>query len=100
MARMQILELPQVEEPDGYRTPFALVLDQCEPSEYEYMAPHLDAFVRAVGAAAAYVTPGTIDIPANDHTAFIERDEEQDTEVLSLASLIQVDPHSMRDYRR
>ncbi|MEU0940315.1 hypothetical protein [Embleya sp. NPDC005971] len=77
MPRIQILELPRVEFADGtYRTPFVLVLDQCDPAAYELEAPHLDAFKRAVGAAAVYATPGTIDIPANDHRP-VERDQEE-----------------------
>lgn len=79
MPRIQILELPQVEEADGtYRTPFVLIIDQCEPSDYEITTPHLDTFKRAVGATAIYATPNTIEIPANDLSAYAQHEEAEE----------------------
>ncbi|MEU4967789.1 hypothetical protein [Streptomyces smyrnaeus] len=73
MARLQILELPEVERADGtHETPFALVLDQTVP-ERVVLAPgtgkvldRWEEFAGRMGARAVIVTPETVDIPAND----------------------------------
>ncbi|WP_019357990.1 hypothetical protein [Streptomyces sp. AA1529] len=74
MARLQILELP--EGPDDTRPPFALVVDQTVP-ERVVLAPgtgkvldRWEEFAGRMGARAVIVTPETVDIPANDHTAY------------------------------
>jgi len=71
MPRIQILELPQVEFADGtYRTPFMLIIDQCDPMTHGYDAGALVALKKESGATGVYATSNTIDIPANDHTAY------------------------------
>lgn len=83
MARLQILELPDVERSDGtYETPFVLVIDQAngtilsslreqasrgvdDPLAYNPVADQ-------IGATAVLVFDETIDIPANDLTAYSE----------------------------
>lgn len=70
MPRIQILELPQVEEPSGvYRTPFVVIIDQCDPVTHGLDAGTLAALKKETGATGVYATSNTIDIPANDLTA-------------------------------
>jgi hypothetical protein len=68
MARLQILELPEGSDDD--RTPFVLVVDECQPQR---VALGLDAPWRdywqdiagKIGARGVIVTPDTVDIPSN-----------------------------------
>lgn len=73
MARLQILELP--EGPDDSRPPFVLVVDQCEPQrlvigmDQQWRDPW-QMVADQVGARGVIVTPETVEIPANDVTAY------------------------------
>lgn len=75
MARLQILELPEGTNDD--RPPFVLVVDQYEPQRY-ILGPDqpepIDQFqgiAEKIGARAVLVFEDTIDIPANDTTAYL-----------------------------
>jgi hypothetical protein len=78
MARLQILELPA--GPDDDRPPFILVLDQIADDESERIIASHDSFsgaAKAAGASAVVVFHGmTVDIPANDTTAYLAHGEE------------------------
>ena len=79
MARLQILELPEGSNDD--RPPFVLVIDQADDDLYADLAPtdtdgheqsrsaHL---AEQLGARAVLCFHGTIDIPANDTTAYLD----------------------------
>ncbi|GAP46881.1 hypothetical protein [Streptomyces azureus] len=75
MARLQILELP--EGAGDERPPFVLVVDQYEPQRY-ILGPDqpepVDQFAgiaERIGARAVLVFEETIDIPANDASAYL-----------------------------
>ncbi|MBQ1165208.1 hypothetical protein KBZ21_45290, partial [Streptomyces sp. A73] len=72
-----ILELPEVERADGtYETPFALVVDQAGPTlvdETGRLGEGLQQTLREqLGARAVLVFTETVDIPANDHSAYVQ----------------------------
>jgi len=73
MARLQILELP--EGVGDERPPFVLVVDQYVPQRYvlsggqEPREP-FEGVAEKIGARAVLVVAETVDIPANDHTAY------------------------------
>jgi hypothetical protein len=72
MARLQILELPEGSSDD--RPPFVLVVDQYEPPPYpaDVNDPGpFDAVAEKIGARAVLVFEDTVDIPANDTTAYL-----------------------------
>ncbi|MEV4783995.1 hypothetical protein AB0K53_00825 [Streptomyces tuirus] len=74
MARLQILELPEGSGDD--RPPFILVVDQCIPQRIALGAdaPYRDYWhdlADKIGARGVIVTPETVDIPANDTTAYL-----------------------------
>lgn len=77
MARLQILELPEGSGDD--RTPFVLVVDEYVPQRYildpDQSHPEpVDLFAgvaEQIGARAVLVFEETIDIPANDTTAYL-----------------------------
>jgi hypothetical protein len=74
MARLQVLELP--EGTDDERPPFVLVVDQCVPQRIALGAdaPYRDYWqdlAQQIGARGVIVTPETVDIPANDTTAYL-----------------------------
>jgi hypothetical protein len=74
MARLQILELPEGTGDD--RPPFVLVVDQCAPQRYvigldSSWQDHWQQLADKIGARGVIVTPETIDIPANDTTAYL-----------------------------
>ncbi|MFF9118268.1 hypothetical protein ACF09Y_22160 [Streptomyces massasporeus] len=73
MARLQILELPEGGGDD--RPPFVLVVDQVPRDEpaFEALRRDLEAngIVERTGARAVLVFEETIDIPANDTTAYL-----------------------------
>lgn len=73
MARLQILELPEGAGDD--RPPFILVVDQYTPQRIVLGAdaPYRDYWhdlAQQIGARGVIVTPETVDIPANDTTAY------------------------------
>ncbi|MGW3298492.1 hypothetical protein [Streptomyces rubiginosohelvolus] len=69
MARLQILELPEGAGDD--RPPFILVVDQYEPVEAtpSRLFRHQD-MAEQIGARSVLVFEDTIDIPANDTSAY------------------------------
>ncbi|MCX4605498.1 hypothetical protein OG402_34075 [Streptomyces anulatus] len=71
MARLQILELPEGTGDD--RPPFILVVDQYEPVEAtpSRLFRHQD-MAEQIGARAVLVFEETIDIPANDTSAYAQ----------------------------
>ncbi|KQX27554.1 hypothetical protein ASD97_24965 [Streptomyces sp. Root63] len=71
MARLQILELPEGAGDD--RPPFVLVIDQYEPVEAtpSRLFRHQD-MAEQTGARAVLVFEDTIDIPANDTSAYAQ----------------------------
>ncbi|MEH0627787.1 hypothetical protein [Streptomyces stelliscabiei] len=75
MARLQILELP--EGTGGDRPPFILVVDQALPERHVIVSGEIrvrsewDTLAETIGARGVIVTPETIDIPANDTTAYL-----------------------------
>jgi hypothetical protein len=73
MARLQILELPEGSGDD--RPPFVLVVDQCMPQRITLGAdaPYRDFWqdlADKIGARGVIVTPETVEIPANDTSAY------------------------------
>ncbi|WPO74016.1 hypothetical protein [Streptomyces sp. KN37] len=80
MARLQILELPEVFVGAASETPFILVIDQYEPPPYPgditEPAPY-DGIAEKIGARAVLVFEDAIDIPANDITAYLPEAEAQ-----------------------
>jgi len=73
MARLQILELPTIERPDGTEeTPFVLVIDQYEYPRYvlgadqEVPVFEWDGVAEKIGARQILVFAETVDIPANE----------------------------------
>jgi hypothetical protein len=69
MARLQILELPEGTGDD--RPPFVLVIDQVDDELAEDIARWPDDIAKRIGARQVLCFPGTIDIPANDTTAYL-----------------------------
>lgn len=73
MARLQILELPEGSGDD--RPPFVLVVDEVS---YPTVEAHLTAeawwqnLAQQIGARGCIVTDDSIDIPANDTTAYLK----------------------------
>ncbi|MEU2566614.1 MULTISPECIES: hypothetical protein [Streptomyces] len=82
MARLQILQLP--EGVDDNRPPFVLVVDQYVERRYitglDQPEPvsEFDGIAERIGARAVLVFEGeTVEIPANDTSAYLARTEEQ-----------------------
>jgi hypothetical protein len=80
MARLQILELPEGTGDD--RPPFVLVVDQYEPRRYmmgldqtQQSIDEFDGIPEKLGARAVLVFADTVDIPANDTTAYLAAHE-------------------------
>jgi hypothetical protein len=75
MARLQILELP--EGASDQRAPFVLVVDQYEPPPYpgEPWPQQFDGVAEKIGARAVLAFETTVDIPANDTTAYLAVDQ-------------------------
>ncbi|MFJ9671335.1 hypothetical protein ACIRP5_11175 [Streptomyces sp. NPDC101221] len=74
MARLQILELPEGSNDD--RPPFVLVVDQCVPQRIALGADatfgdYWQNLADKIGARGVIVTPETVDIPANDTSAYL-----------------------------
>jgi len=79
MARLQTLELPEGSADD--RPPFILVVDQYEPPPYpaDVNDPGpFDGIAEKIGARAVLVFENTIDIPANDTSAYLGREDSGD----------------------
>ncbi|MFE0470489.1 hypothetical protein ACFW2V_02585 [Streptomyces sp. NPDC058947] len=88
MARLQILELP--EGSNDERPPFILVVDQVPTSEAGFDALRRDLgtpgdLLERIGARAVLVFEDTIDIPANDTTAYLGSLESRPEVVVKLA---------------
>lgn len=90
MARLQILELPEGAGDD--RPPFVLVIDGYTPQRY-VLGPdqpepisEFDGVAEQIGARAVLVFEDTIDIPANDTSAFAQ----------PLATALHLDDHEVR----
>lgn len=78
MARLQILELP--EGSGDERPPFVLVVDQMPKDDSAFEALRCDlgfATAQQIGARAVLVFEDTIDIPANDTTAYLQQGAEE-----------------------
>src|SRR5690606_21061240 len=78
-ARLQTLELPEGSADD--RPPFILVVDQYEPPPYpaDVNDPGpFDGIAEKIGARAVLVFENTIDIPANDTSAYLGREDSGD----------------------
>ncbi|MDT0608868.1 hypothetical protein [Streptomyces lancefieldiae] len=102
MARLQILELPECSGDD--RPPFVLVVDQFDPPPYpsEPWPPMFDGVAEKIGARAVLVFTETIDIPANDTTAYLARPAAKQELVLDLGdydvrAAIAADMQKMRE---
>ncbi|MCX4232007.1 hypothetical protein [Streptomyces ortus] len=72
MARLQILELPEVFVGEASETPFVLVLDQVDDELAEDITRWPEDVATRIGARQVLCFPGTIDIPANDTTAYLD----------------------------
>ncbi|WP_381801162.1 hypothetical protein [Streptomyces niveus] len=75
MPRIQILELPEGAGDD--RPPFLVIIDQAPTDEAKFDAIRRDLLAdgdpaERLGARAVLVFEDTIDIPANDTTAYLE----------------------------
>jgi hypothetical protein len=73
MARLQILELPMVHNGDQTETPFILVIDDWTVDTLEENAAisaYWDDFAQKIGARGVLCSDRTIDIPANDTSAY------------------------------
>ncbi|MDX2757897.1 hypothetical protein [Streptomyces europaeiscabiei] len=70
MARLQILELPEGANDD--RPPFVLVVDRVDDDLAEEITRWPENIATRIGARQVLCFPGTIDIPANDTTAYLD----------------------------
>lgn len=70
MARIQILELPTEHHGDDMTTPFLLILDQVE--DVEAVRASMNGAKELSGARGILAFEETINIPANDATAYRE----------------------------
>jgi len=71
MARLQILELPEGSGDD--RPPFLLVVDQADEAVADDLARWPSNITERTGARHVLVFEGTVDIPANDTSAYIQQ---------------------------
>lgn len=74
MARLQILELPEGNGDD--RPPFGLVVDQADYDSLSSLSAALEGWQNLkeqIGARAVLVFEETVDIPANDTSAYIQQ---------------------------
>ncbi|MEU4051238.1 hypothetical protein AB0F09_18825 [Streptomyces olivaceus] len=90
MARLQILELPTGADDD--RPPFLLIVDQVDDELAEDIARWPDDIAKRTGAQHVLCFPGTVDIPANDTSAYLAAPAKQDL-VVNLSG----DPDAIRD---
>lgn len=73
MARLQILELPTT--PGDDQPPFILVIDEWDTDSLEasnMLTDYWDAFGNKIGARGVLFAKRTINIPANDTTAYLD----------------------------
>ncbi|MER5875460.1 hypothetical protein ABT119_05965 [Streptomyces sp. NPDC001910] len=89
MARLQILELP--EGSGDERPPFVLVVDEYEPRRYmlgldqtEQPIDEFDGIAEKIGARGVLVFAETVDIPANDTTAYLSSGGSRPEDVVKL----------------
>ncbi|MGQ4343584.1 hypothetical protein [Streptomyces sp. SAS_275] len=78
MARLQILELP--EGANDERAPFVLVVDQMpdDDAAFDQFRRDLSEDVATrIGARAVLAFQGSVEIPANDTTAYLAADQAQ-----------------------
>lgn len=67
MARLQILELPTVERPDGTEEkPFVLVIDQLGGDAVDAVSAASLSTAELIGARAVFAFEDTVEIPANE----------------------------------
>ncbi|MCM8552327.1 hypothetical protein [Streptomyces sp. STCH 565 A] len=78
MARLQILELPEGSNDD--RPPFLLIVDQVDDELAEDIARWPDDIAKRTGAQHVLCFPGTVDIPANDTSAYFHNTVESGAE--------------------
>lgn len=74
MARLQILELPEAVVGSVSETPFVLVIDQCEGVTLDLVdaiESHWKRVGEQIGARGTLIFTETVDIPANDITAYL-----------------------------
>lgn len=71
MARLQILELPEGSGDD--RPPFLLVVDEADEAVADDLARWPSDIAERTGARHVLVFEGTVDIPANDTSAYIQQ---------------------------
>jgi hypothetical protein len=92
MARIQILELPEVYSGDVSETPFLLILDQVDDAEA--LQSSMQGAKELSGARGILAFTETVEIPANDASAFADPhatlglhlgDEEFDARVRDIA---------------
>jgi hypothetical protein len=88
MARLQILELPEGAGDD--RPPFILVVDQYAPQRIVLgvdtpWRDYWQDIADKIGARGVIVTPETVDIPANDTTAYLAAPAAEQKIVVDLA---------------
>lgn len=80
MARIQILELPTEHHGDDMATPFVLIVDQADYDSLNSLSAALEGWQSVkdqIGARAVLVFEETVEIPANDHTAYRGEVEER-----------------------
>jgi hypothetical protein len=78
MARLQILELPEGSGDD--RPPFVLVVDEWDIDSLDthaMLTAYWDSFGEKIGARGVLFADRTIDIPANDTTAYLSEAAQQ-----------------------
>jgi hypothetical protein len=75
MARLQILELPEGANDD--RPPFLLVVDQADEATADDIVRWPSNIAERTGARHVLVFEGTVDIPANDTSAYIQQAAEE-----------------------
>jgi hypothetical protein len=87
VARLQILELPEGANDD--RPPFVLVIDQVDDDLAEDIISWPEDIATRIGARQVLCFPGTIDIPANDTTAYLNESGQRWTRPDELRAQIQ-----------
>lgn len=104
MARLQILELPSGADDD--RPPFILVIDEWDVDTLEtnaMLTEYWDAFGKKIGARGVLFADRTIDIPANDTSAYLAPAAKQEFVVElngdpdAIRAAIAADMQKMRD---
>lgn len=78
MARIQILPLPTQKAGNYERTPFIVILDQCNRADEEWSDETLETLKRATGAEQVLAHEATIDAPGSLTLTDEERDQLRD----------------------